>query len=311
MHNEAASHGSLKDGLAEISSLLNRINVANERYNAVMDRYLPAEKPMQSPWGRKRLRIGIFAAIGVIALNALSTNLFLYAAFALAAALVAGGVLLLVRGGGAKSYPFMLFGNAAVIVILIFSGGNLVGLRLTALLLAAAMVAGVILAVVSRDSYLSVVNQRIAEVNRSARADAFTAATAELETIDNEISDIQQAYQAGGYSSWFPQKYLEFDSVNALWHIINNGRADSLKEAINLHLQDLHHAYMRTAADHQAAMAQAQLAEQERTSRAVHAASVMNVGMQALQGSLTRSAIQAQGAATRAALNTPRTVRFK
>lgn len=311
MHDEGAARTALQDGLGQLSGLLKRTSDANGRYDAVMSRYLRPDKPMWRPWGTKRVLIGIVAAIIVIGLNTVSIDLFMYAALATALALAVGGVFLLVRGGPARHHAIFVLGNSAIIVFLIFVAGRVVGLRLSAWLLAAALVAAVLLAVAVRDAYLPVANQRIIERNQGARESAFSEASSELAPIEKEVADIQRSYRAGGYRKWFPEKYLDIASVNALWHIVHDARADTLKEAINLYLQDLHNQYMRDAADQQAAIAQMQLAEQQRTTRAVQIGSVMNVGMQAFQGSLIRSTMQAEGAATRAAINAPKTIRFK
>lgn len=296
---ELAARVALQDNLDELSVLLQRTSSANARYDAVMARYLRPDKVAWKPWGTKRVLIGIATAVVMLVLSQASVNLFMYVASAAVLALAVGGVFLIVRGGPARRFAVFALAGAAVVGFLIFGGGAALGWQVTGLLLVAALVASVLLAVAARDAYLPVANQRITEHNRAARARAYSAASSELAPIEREVADIQRCYREGGYRAWFPEKYLDITSVKEFRQIVYDARADTIKEAINIYLQDLHKQYMRDAVDQQIAIAQMQLAEQQRTTRAVQIGSVMNMGMQAFQGSYTRSTMRAEGQKTR------------
>lgn len=301
MAGEVAARMDLRDRLGRLYSLLERMKDANASYEAVMSRYLPQDKPLRKQWGDKPALIYVVLFIVFILLVNISVELYLIAIMGAVLVSLVGGVTLLVRGGPAKRFAWLLFGAAALTFIclvgrLVFFDG------LMGLLVVASLTVMVVLAVRIRNVYVSVANERIVESNQSARDAALNRASSELAPIRQEVSDIQHSYNAEGYQEWFPKKYLTMESVSAMWHIVNDARADTIKDAVNLYIQDCHNQHMRQAADQQTAIAQMQLEEQRRTTRSVQTAAMLNLGMQAFQGSLTRSTLRSEGAMARSAL---------
>lgn len=108
--------------------------------------------------------------------------------------------------------------------------------------------------------------------------------------LDSELHAAAQDY-ARRFASGFPQSYLYDEAVGFVRDAVQNHRADTVGQAINLYEQVLHQRRMEQG---QAA----QLAEAKRATRALWIGNAINVaGHQA-----TQATIRSEGAATRAAM---------
>ena len=77
----------------------------------------------------------------------------------------------------------------------------------------------------------AMINQQIAEYNAQLEAQA--------EEINNGMEEVRQ--MADEYLYWYPRNYCYSDAVDFFIEAIQNFRADSLKEAINLYVEELRH----------------------------------------------------------------------
>lgn len=292
MHtDESAARADLEHSLAQLAHLTGRIQELHAQHDAVVQRHTRPDRPLRSALSRSSmLIISVAVAVGLFVLASSSIYLLLVPSLVAAAAMLVAGLYGLVRGGPMRRLaPFMLVTAVVLLVLLFFP----VWIPMRPWLLLLALGVAVFIGLKVRNVHTERFNRHIMEVNGAARIESRHAAEAELAPIQQEVHALQQAFHQGDYSAWFPEKYLDPHSVYALWEIVHDGRAWNIKEAVNQHVQDLHNQYMRSSADQQMAMAQMQLAQQEKTERAVHVASALNLGMQAFQGSRTRAAIKA------------------
>lgn len=292
MQNHAgAPHGDLEYQLLQLNHLTGRTQELSDHYNATVQRYTPADRPMKNILTQPAL-IGLSLAIafGVTSLGAINLYLMLVPALVVGVGMLGLGGYGILRGGSLRPHAPFMIASGALLLFMIFVGGRLsVGPWLMLLALAAPAYLGLRW----RNARCERLNQDIAVANDDARARAWQAASAELVPIEQELNSLQQAFADGNYASWYPERYLDPQSVAALWQIVHDRRARDITEAVNQHVQDQHNHHMRSSADQQAAMAQMQLQAQRNTERAVNIHGALNLGMQAFQGARTRQAINA------------------
>ncbi|MDP9904543.1 hypothetical protein [Arthrobacter bambusae] len=183
-----------------------------------------------------------------------------------------------------------VFGLAMVVA------GNNSGGGMTPLLLAL-VASGILVGV--RNSRLPEMNAQIEQYNQETSKKIVEMAGPEVTPIESQLQQARQEFNSR-YLGWFPEKYLSSVDVGECWQIVHDHRASTVQEAVNRYLTDQHEQYLRDAAN-------AQLAEQQRATRVAQTNGIINAAMQAA----TIGAIQAQGAATRAAMNAPRTIRIE
>ena len=292
--DEEDTRANLDNSLSRLYRLLDRIEKAQANYDQVLMRYLKPDQELKKPIGKKRIRIGIVAAVLVFVVDYVSKNNLILGLVSLITGIVLVPVFRKLskdRGPLPRSLVILMACDAGALLlgsVALFTGIDHNGYLL--------IIGWLLLAYIPfkvYDARLPYINGRIQQRNQDARDAAYQAASSELEPIEQEISAVQRLYRDGNYSLWFPEKYLDTASVSAIWSIVHDHRASNIQEAINQYVQDLHNQFMRDAA-------QQQIVEQQRNARATQIASVMNIGMQAFQG-----------AATREAINTPRTVRVE
>ena len=81
-------------------------------------------------------------------------------------------------------------------------------------------------------------NEKIVEENKEIVARNKQLAIQE-QSVLNELQQVQTLYR-NHISSWYPTNYCSVDAVEFFYNAINNYRADTLKEAINLYEMTLH-----------------------------------------------------------------------
>lgn len=153
--------------------------------------------------------------------------------------------------------------------------------------------------VLSQNRRTVTANQRIDAQNEETRAWIIETVTPEIHAIQEHITAARREYQQH-YGGWFPDKYRNAEDVAACWHIVHDGRAETVKEAINTLIEDQHRQYMQDAAA-------AQHAEQQRATRVAQVNGVINASM---QGAMIGTLVD-QGNRTRATLRAPVNVRVK
>lgn len=161
----------------------------------------------------------------------------------------------------------------------------------------ALILAGVLVAV--RNRRLPAENARIEATNRVTAQRIAELAAPEVEPIKQQLTAARKEYREH-YSGWFPDKYLNSVDVGACWHIVHDGRAFSVQQAVNALIEDQRHQALLD-------MHAAQIAEQQRATRVAQVNGVINASM---QGAMIGTMMD-QGNRTRAALKEPVTVRFK
>lgn len=87
-------------------------------------------------------------------------------------------------------------------------------------------------------------NERIIEENKQIVANNEQLRIQEQNTL-NDLKQIQILYQER-LSSWYPVNYCSVDAAEFFYNTVNNYRADSLKEAINLYETYLHQRRVET-----------------------------------------------------------------
>lgn len=87
-------------------------------------------------------------------------------------------------------------------------------------------------------------NERIEAENKQIISNNEQLRIQEQNTL-NELKQIQILYQER-LSSWYPVNYCSVDASEFFYNLINNYRADSLKEAINLYETHLHQQRVET-----------------------------------------------------------------
>lgn len=87
-------------------------------------------------------------------------------------------------------------------------------------------------------------NERIEAENRQVLANNEQLKIQEQNTL-NDLKQIQILYQER-LNSWYPVNYCSVDAAEFFYNTINNYRADSLKEAINLYETHLHQQRVET-----------------------------------------------------------------
>lgn len=296
--NEEDTRVNLENSLSRLYQLLDRIEKAQANYDQVLMRYLKPEQELKKPFGKKRIRIGILAWVLVFvvsyALYSISKNDLILAFVGLIAGIIlVAAFLKFLKDQEILPRSLVILMLSAAAALIVGSVTVLTGDESGGYLLAIGLLVLVYVPFRMYDARLPYINGRIQRRNQDAHDAAYQAASSELVPIEQEISAVQRLYRDGNYSLWFPEKYLDTASVSAIWNIVHDHRASNIQEAINQYVQDLHNQFMRDAA-------QQQIVEQQRNTRATQIASVMNIGMQAFQG-----------AATREAINTPRTVRVE
>lgn len=161
-----------------------------------------------------------------------------------------------------------------------------------ALILAAVIVA-------ARNGRLSAENAQIEAANQAAAQRIGELAAPEVGSIDQQLAAARTEYR-NYYQDFFPEKYRNSVDVGACWHIVHDGRASTVQEAVNALVEDQRHQAVLD-------MHAAQIAEQQRATRVAQVNGVINASM---QGAMIGTMVD-QGNKTRAALNQPVTVKFK
>ncbi|WP_119697590.1 hypothetical protein [Microbacterium halotolerans] len=134
-------------------------------------------------------------------------------------------------------------------------------------------------------------NEKIAAQNEQIAQQIQRDITPEMQSLDNQLKTVQRQYRSERFADWFPETYQTLEDVAACWQLVHDHQASTVQEVINVYRQELHNQYLRDAAD-------AQLAEQQRTARAVMLGNVINAAGHAA----TIGTIRDEGAATRAAM---------
>lgn len=106
--------------------------------------------------------------------------------------------------------------------------------------------------------------------------------------------DLSRQEFSNGFAGWFPSKYLTATDVAECWHIVHDHRANTVQGAINVYETILHRQRLEN-------LAAAQLAEQQRATRAAQMGSIITAA--GFGASIATQ--RAEGAATRAALARP------
>ena len=175
-------------------------------------------------------------------------------------------------------------------------------------------------------------NIMIAEQNRlldHQNAALYQSIVARKEKVEKSMDVVREDYGAT-VASWFPENYLADEAVAFFVSAIASGRADNLKEAINLfethqhqqrtelmqqeqllmqqnqfnlqrHQYDLQQQQL-TMQQEQLNLQQQQMEAQERLRKQQLILGAAGIAMQAAQGSATRKAISVEGAASREAM---------
>jgi len=112
-------------------------------------------------------------------------------------------------------------------------------------------------------------NEMITRQNRATRERIEEMAAPDLAAIDQQISEVRDAYKTFGYAGFFPEHYLNSADVGRCWNFVRDHRAFSVQQAINLLEEELHRARMEN-------FQAAQLAENERTRRMVQVGNLIN-----------------------------------
>lgn len=81
-------------------------------------------------------------------------------------------------------------------------------------------------------------NKKITEENKEIVAKNQQLAIQEQHIL-NELQEVQTLYR-NHISSWYPIDYCSVDASEFFYNVVNNYRADNLKEAINLYEMTLH-----------------------------------------------------------------------
>lgn len=161
----------------------------------------------------------------------------------------------------------------------------------------ALILAGALVAV--RNGRVPAKNAQIEAANQAAAQRIAQLAAPEVGPIDAQLAAARKEYREN-YNGWFPEKYRNSVDVGACWHIVHDGRASTVQEAVNALIEDQRHQAILD-------MHAAQIAEQQRATRVAQVNGVINASM---QGAMIGTMID-QGNKTRAAMNAPVTVRLK
>lgn len=282
----------LESWLAHLSRVLTRTEELGNQYQRLQAQYQPQQRPLIEQWGAKNLLIAV--GTGVIAYMFANSNLilFLYISLGIAAVAAAAGIFLLIKGGAAHPGGLFFIVDAAVIALLVIFAARIIGPLATVWLVVAAVAAIGYLVGWCRDMLVPGRNRRINLENEAAADDATRALEQAVAPLLQEVWSMNQSFQERNYPLHLPDKYLNPATATSLYQIVHSLRADTLKEALNVYVQDLHNQYMRDAANQQVALQRMQLEEQQRTTRSTQIAAVANVAMQAYQGAATRGAMR-------------------
>lgn len=161
----------------------------------------------------------------------------------------------------------------------------------------ALIASGVIVGV--RNSRLASANAQIEAGHQATSAQIAELVAPEIAAIDAQLADVGREYTTH-YRGLFPEDHLNTEYVGACWQLVHGHRADSVKEALVQYDNVLH---QQRVENNQAYL----LAEQQRATRVAQMNGIISA-------TLTGAAIgtmRAEGAATRAAMNAPRTVRVE
>lgn len=268
----------LETDLKTLLSILQRLVALEEEYEATVQRYTPTLKPLPPSDFPKWAG----ALVGFVLLFTGKPNLIM--GFGIICAVL--GVVSIFLLAHVRAYAIGLLICAAGIIATVIDASEKYGVFLLLALLPAAffLITGLV------NGVLVLFKRKTETENEMIMARAEQEAAPKLLAIEQQVDATRRQYHQGGYT--VPEAFLTIDAVADLLRIVHTHQADTLMGAINVLKQEERH-------NQQMQMLQENVAAQERTARAVDMASILNVGSQAFQGSLTRSTISQQGEKTR------------
>lgn len=193
----------------------------------------------------------------------------------------------------------VFFVLASVVIFMFQSLGNLN--ESTAMFLLALMYFGPLpiafILVALRNASVPKRNAKREEANRRIAGKVERLAASELAPVRQEMQKAREEF-THRFQGWFPAKYLTSADVGACWRLVEDHRASSVQEAINVYETELHRQRLEN-------FAAAQVFEAQRAARVAALGNIIN----AVGHSATAGAIRSEGAATRAAIADPRPYR--
>lgn len=200
------------------------------------------------------------------------------------------------RVGMALLLSFGLFLIAMIIVVVTLGGPGAqdpsAALAVPLVVLAPVPTAFILIAL--RNASIPRRNAKREKANQKIAMQVEELAADELAPVRREMVKARAEF-IKRFEGWFPAKYLTSDDVGACWRLVEDHRASSVQEAINVYETELHRQRLENYAAAQVFEAQ----------RAVRVAALGNI-INAVGHSATRGAIRSEGAATRAMMTDPR-----
>lgn len=313
MQDVSEGRTDLQRRLAQLLDLLKRMNKAERDYQRAIEMGQPVVEPLKYRSPAKRLVLILLLALPAIMIAAFLNYLIVAVPAILCVA------FLLVRsfpipsdGAGRRAaitdiglYVLFIALTLLTVTIRLAEQANIISWQSSLYandqefrpLVLMFLIVTIIVRLVARRRVAA--NREIELRNSTELEIATRNSEQEIQRVEAEVADIQRAFHAGNFQTLVPAKFMDYESVAALWEILDELRADTLKEAITHLVQDRHNAYMRSSADRQIALSQMQLDEQQRQTRNAQMYHMMDMGMQAFQGSRTRKTIREEGAYTR------------
>lgn len=284
------SRAILENQRSQLAQILISYSHTEARYNAIMGKYL--EQP-KAPWRAKKVLSLQTVVAGAIVVALLSIPFFKFLLpIAISVGLIVIGVYFLKNRALPHKLGLIGIVHGSIFPLLIVLSPLLAHVFNFRFIYVPTMFASAFTLMLLHNAYVPVANNKIAQENNRKLTSARKLASGEIAPVATELDRIREAYAKGNFAELMPEKYNNIESVHALLDIVKDHRASTIQEAVNCYVEDMHREYMRKFADRQIAISELQLEEQKRTTRAVHFANVMNIGMQAFQGARTRAAIQ-------------------
>lgn len=160
---------------------------------------------------------------------------------------------------------------------------------------------GAAVVVAIRNGSLAKANAKREQQNETIAQQISNETWPAVEQVQAQLEQARQEYRRG-YSRFFPSDYLNTDDVRECWQIVHDHRASTVQDTMNVYKNVLHQRYLEN-------MAAAQLAAQERTTKAAMMGNIINASI----GGAMLGQQHAHNAAVRQQLARPQTVnvRFK